>query len=92
MPWVTPEPLDPETLRINRERAMIRESIPIGWEMLHIRNNYDVDPDKIGTPKWGICGHQHVCLLVNHWLHPYPFMPRACDLEPRMSHSGLGVS
>jgi hypothetical protein len=81
--------MDPETLRINTERAMIRATIPRGWESLHLRRSYDVDPAAVGTPIYGVCGHGLVCLLADRWLHPFPELPRVCDKAPATSHSGV---
>jgi hypothetical protein len=93
--WSTPAPLPPdnrtpEELRIARERQLIRESVPYGWEHHHNLLAYGVTAPE--GQRYGVCGHRRVCLaLSGGWRHPYPFTPQ-CDDPPAMSHSGIWMA
>lgn len=89
MPWADiPERTEAE-LKNASDRARIRAVVPVGWLRKQLRDLYDVELEKAGgDPIWGICGHDHVCVLAGVWRHPYPALP-VCDDGPPMMHSGV---
>lgn len=82
-------PFVPIPKRTDAERARIRLVIPIGWLRRQLRHLYDVEMRQAGAdPIWGICGHDHVCVLAGIWRHPYPASP-VCDDHPTRTYSGI---